>query len=434
MMDANQRMIEATKNGVLSKFPLLGSVMASLSIKADSQIQTAATDGIDIFYSPDYLQKLTHEERVFVLAHEIMHVAFDHILRGQDKDPETWNEATDAVINQMLKQANLPLPKDAIDIPNAIDKSANEIYDAIWGGEKTDQQDNAVNQNGQGEGQSGQQPTNHNLWEEAAKQIQANNDGKKIPYNEKNFTEANEKVKSEIGKKIREQLEQESSQAKEAGQGEGGEKRYLGDVGNVTKPVISWQSILRRELDLEEERWSYRRAKEENDFQPRLEDLEICDLAEVEVLLDTSGSVDDKLLKSFLRQIKHIVKDAKLKVGCFDTNFYGFHEVKRVKDIDNFPVVGRGGTDFDLALASFSKNRSVNKIIFTDGFDKVTETNENKKIKNLYWLVWANDLFKPCCGRVIFVDRYAIDYQTKKLSTCTLQTKKSQLNQQEQVK
>ena len=77
-------------------------------------------------------------------------------------------------------------------------------------------------------------------------------------------------------------------------------------------------------------------------------------------------------------------------VDYFDTNFYGFHEVKRVKDIDDFPVVGRGGTDFDLALASFSKNRSVNKIIFTDGWDNVSNNTFNKGLKNVIWVVYDN--------------------------------------------
>ena len=54
---------------------------------------------------------------------------------------------------------------------------------------------------------------------------------------------------------------------------------------------------------------------------------------ETEIVLDTSGSIDDKLLRNFLRECKNILNFYKIKVGCFDTKFYGFTEIKNMKDI-----------------------------------------------------------------------------------------------------
>lgn len=421
-MDSIQRIIEEVKNGILSKFPLLGSVMVNLQFVVNTQIDTAATNGHEVMYSPDFVKSLSHEERIFLFAHEVMHVAFDHLQRSVNKNHQTWNEATDAVINQILKQAGLPMLEGCIDIPDALNKSADEMYDVLFQNKLQEQNQAREGQTQSEQKQGHQQPVNHNLWNKVSEQTQIKQNTEGMSNHEKNFTQVNEKLKEEIGKKIRKQLQEESDQAKQAGNSGGGKKSYLGAVGEA-QAIMSWQQILRRELDHEEERWSYRRADEDNDFQPRLEDMEICDLAIVEVLIDTSGSVDDQLLRSFLCQIKHLLKNAKLMVGCFDHQFYGFKEIKKMKDIDNFQIVGRGGTDFDLALASFSRDPKVNKIIFTDGFDRVTESNENKKVKNLYWLVWANDLFKPCCGKVVFVDRYAMNYQKNKLTTCTIQPK-----------
>ena len=124
-------MLEQVKQGVLSKFPLLGSVMAKLIFTSDDQVETAETNGKQVKYSPSFLSKLSFEERMFLLAHEVMHVAFDHIMRSRGKDVERWNIATDAVINQMLMEANLPLPQGGINLPEAKGKSADEVYEML---------------------------------------------------------------------------------------------------------------------------------------------------------------------------------------------------------------------------------------------------------------------------------------------------------------
>ena len=41
-----------------------------------------------------------------------------------------------------------------------------------------------------------------------------------------------------------------------------------------------------------------------------------------------SSSVDDNLLRNFLRECKNILKFSRLRAGCFDTLFYGFQEIR----------------------------------------------------------------------------------------------------------
>ena len=48
----------------------------------------------------DKIDTITKEEQTFVFAHEVCHIAFNHILRSEGKDEDIWNIATDAVINQ----------------------------------------------------------------------------------------------------------------------------------------------------------------------------------------------------------------------------------------------------------------------------------------------------------------------------------------------
>ena len=75
-----------------------------------------------------------------------MHDAFDHIMRSKDKDPELWNIATDVVINQMLKAAGLPLIEGGIDMPQATNKSAEEMCE-ILKEKKQQNQQNEANKN-----------------------------------------------------------------------------------------------------------------------------------------------------------------------------------------------------------------------------------------------------------------------------------------------
>ena len=101
-----QEEIQYIKEQVLAKFPLLGVTMMPLSVVPDDRIGTAATDGHRIIYSPKFFNTLSDEQKQFVFAHEVMHVAFNHILRSKGRNQRLWNIATDSVINQILNQTH----------------------------------------------------------------------------------------------------------------------------------------------------------------------------------------------------------------------------------------------------------------------------------------------------------------------------------------
>ena len=464
-----KRMVESIKNGILRKFPLLGATMANLTFEPNQNIGTAGTDGKRVVYSPEFVNSLSYDERVCLFSHEIMHDAFDHIMRSKGKDPELWNKATDAVINQMLKAANLPLPQGGVDMPEAVGKSAEEMYEILLEQKKQQQQQNGQGQSGensdnqQQEGsqgqdqQDGQGQGKHDMWEEAVKQAEKEAEEKEkqgqgqspqqkrmqtstqpdksnkqnqqqaqptsSPMSsadmEKLFTQANQQMKREMAERVREQLRKHREEMMENGEGSGGYTSEFEDVGEATS-VLSWKKILKRELEKEEDRWSYRRADEDNDYQARIGTLEVEDHPETEVMLDVSGSVDDDFLKGFLRQLKPLLKESKLRVGCFDEFVYDFVDIKTSKDIDHFKVTRKSTwtENWDAAVRAFSKKRGVNKIIFTDGnpCPGVMPKDDLSKI-NVLWLVFDNKDFKPCCGKVIFVNRRELDFMTTKSSS-----------------
>ena len=446
--------IDAIKRKLLIKYPTLGSVIANLEFQANKDITTAGTDGKVLLYNPKFVNGLSDKERTFLFAHEVCHIAFEHIFRSEGKDIRLWNIATDSVINALLKQDGLPIIEGGVDIPEAINYDAEEMYNKLLEEKKKqqEQQDSQGNQeqqssqgsqgqqNSQGdqEQQNSQEQTGeqadvghdtHSLWDKAIEerkkeqQEQAQQKEKNEKQEKEGKTTAKDKEKqdgtkqkeqqtNEFAKKgeketfkqnkieRRKQLQELSKElaeqsSHEAGKGIQREGRKLSDIGIAT-PLIDWRKLLRQAVKYDEE-WTRKNARMRNGyFRHRVEEIPI---PETEILLDTSGSVSETLLRNFLRECKNILANSKVKVGCFNTEFHGFTELRRVEDIDNMSFPIGGGTDFYAAVEAFSR-RVPNKIIFTDGEAPMPE----KAVRNVIWVVFGNQQINPKGGKVININ------------------------------
>ncbi len=482
--------IAALKRKMLVKYPFFGSVVASVDYKENRGITNAGTDGKTIYYNPDFLESLSVEQQTFVFTHEVCHIAFNHILRSEGKDHQIWNIATDAVINAFLKRDGLKMIDGGVDIAEAINYDAEQLYEKLLEEKKQQQQSqggsgenqNEQNQNGQSQnsqnqesqqqnGQSGggssgeEQPDQkeqtggqsggssseqseqqekgsstggtsgeqdeheetkedvghdtHSMWEDAVKKHkEEQSKGKKKEslfdklFN-KDKTEKKED-KTEVEKKqeeceglgekdaFKKNLEEKkreleelkeaiAKQATQAGTTTNRDIRTVTDIGRA-KPLIDWRYVLREAIKYDVD-WSYRNAYIEDGVVSA--NLEEQPMPETEIVLDTSGSINEVLLKNFLRECKNILQHSRVKVGCFDTEFYGFHEIRTEEDIENMRFQGGGGTDFDVAVGAFSR-RVENKIIFTDG-----EASMPEKPMDAIWIVFGGTRINPRGGRVI---------------------------------
>ena len=144
--------IAALKRKMLVKYPFFGSVVANVGYKENKDIPIAGTDGETIYYNPKYLEGLSVEEQTFIFAHEVCHIAFNHILRSEGKNPELWNIATDGVINQFLKRDGLKMAPGGVDMEEAINYDAEQLYEKLLQEKQQRQQ-----QSGQGNSQQNQQ-------------------------------------------------------------------------------------------------------------------------------------------------------------------------------------------------------------------------------------------------------------------------------------
>ena len=434
--------IDSIKRKLLIKYPTFGSTIANLEFQEMEEVGTAATDGEVLLYNPNFVDKLSDKEKVSLFAHEICHVAFDHIFRSEGKDANIWNTATDAVINAQLKQDGLPLLEGTVDIPDAINYDAEEMYNKLVkereekqeqdnknckegcnnGDDNNQQQGSQGGQGGQNaegsqEGQGKQDEENnvgyddHSLWEKAIEERKRQEQDKDKSDNEnkekQNDTNTEKQQMNELVQKgekqsFRENKEERSRQLQELsedlakmssyGNGIQREGRKLTDIG-MAMPLIDWRRLLKQAVRYEEE-WSRKNARSRDGFfRHRIEQIPV---PETEIVLDTSGSVSEILLRNFLRECKNILENSKVKVGCFNTEFHGFTELRRVEDIDSMEFPIGGGTDFNAAVEAFSQ-RIPNKIIFTDGEAPMPK----KEVRNAIWVVFGDREIKPKGGKVI---------------------------------
>lgn len=371
--------ITILKRKVLAMYPFFGSVAANVEYQEIEDTGIMKNDGSTIFYDPRYMSTLSDNDQLFLLAHELCHIAFEHKERGVGKDPTVWMSATDAVINQMLKRDGLEIISGGIDYPEAIDYSAEEYYELLLSEkldiELIDGQLEGQETPSDSHGESKQEDTGDNSDEDESEESY-----KELPLEEDRDDEDEDNEYTLIEEK-----------ESDAGNAVNRDIRTVEEIG-ASAPLIDWRVILPNTINYGVD-WSYSNAiLEDNIVRPVLEELPI---PETEIILDTSWSVDEDLLRNFLRECKNILTFSKMKAGCFDTVFYGFHDIRNEKDIDDMVFEGGGGTDFNAAVNAFTL-RVDNRIIFTDGQAPMPD-----KPMNAIWVVYGDEEIAPDGGTVI---------------------------------
>jgi predicted metal-dependent peptidase len=161
--------------------PEWGGLITKLRFIYTFHVKTQATDGYNLFVNPQFTYNLDFEQKVFVMAHEVMHCLLNHMRRGNraGHEPQLSNVAADQEVNVTLEEIGTA-SIDTIKKTGAIyvkeiagnDWGLETIYD--WMKKKNynpmkqnqqkqqqqqqQQQQNQQNQNQQGQGQGQGQP------------------------------------------------------------------------------------------------------------------------------------------------------------------------------------------------------------------------------------------------------------------------------------
>src|SRR5512140_357611 len=108
-------LIRKARTNMLFNYPFYGYVGRWLRLKEEPNQPTFATDGRNLFYNPEFVVKLTQNEIIGCLSHEVLHVLLKHFNRGENvADFQTFAVAGDLAINPRLKDSGVTLPNGVL--------------------------------------------------------------------------------------------------------------------------------------------------------------------------------------------------------------------------------------------------------------------------------------------------------------------------------
>ena len=362
---------------LLLKHPFFGNLATRLKLKnADDFCPTAATDGRHFYYNREFITPLTPEELDFLVGHEVMHCVYDHMERREGRNPQIWNMATDYVINgQLVREGLGKMPKQGLHDSKYYDKNSDEVYQ--------DLEKNAVeikvtlDMHMDGEGQQGK----------GDQQNPGDKDGEgkeKMPVMSK---EEKEKLKDEVKNAVL-----QAAQAAGAGNVPKGVERL---IKNITEPKMDWRSLLDQHItSVVKSDYSFMRPSRKGwSVDAVLPGLQPEPAVDVCVAIDTSGSISDKQLQTFLAEVKGIMdsfQDYKIHIWSFDTEVHNPEVFTPDKDITDYKPGGFGGTEFT-ANWEWMKEEGIQPkklIVFTDGYPWGSWGDEN--YCDTLWVIHSN--------------------------------------------
>ena len=336
--------------GLLLRHPFFGNMATRLKIVDGSDwCGTAATDGRSLFYNRDFFEKLTNKQVEFVVAHEILHNVFDHMMRVDGRDRFIWNAAADYSVNgQLIRDHIGDVPSDIKIFHDSqhYGKSTEQIYDEIF--ESMDEEQLKA---------LGQLLDEHIDWEKEGK-------GNRPQYSKEELKQIRDEIRDAT---------MQAAQAAGAGNTPGMIQRMIKDL---TEPKMNWREILRQQIQSTiKNDYSFLRMNRKgwhmNAILPGTQVQETIDIC---CSIDMSGSISDSMAKDFISEIKGIMEeyqDYKIKLWCFDTNVYNEADFDGYNDdIMAYEIKGGGGTDF-MCNWTYMKEHDINPkkfIMFTDGY------------------------------------------------------------------
>lgn len=365
--------------------PFFATVMLALKFSENKETPTAATDGKNLEYNPAFIDGLDVEQTKGLIAHEVMHITNLHHLRRAGREPKKWNRACDFAINPLLVD-KFKLPEDG-----CIDKayngmSAEEIYKRLP--DEPGDGDGQGKGQGQGKAQGAQSPGQKN----------GNDPGGNGQVDDTAAKTQAEHQKHEA--ETKQLIAQAANTAKQQGKLPAHLERLIAEM---LEPVIDWRSVLSSFLT-EIARNDYTWKKPSKRFASMglyLPSLESVERGKFVLMVDTSGSIDAKLLNQFAGEMQAILSDCaeSITVMFIDAELNSIQEFESDEEM-NLKPEGGGGTDFKPGFDYLEEQgeEPAAVIYFTDG---ICNSFPKEPAFPVMWAIHDNKKFVPPFGEKI---------------------------------
>ena len=349
--------------GLLLRHPFFGNMATRLKIvAADDMIPTAAVDGRNLYFNTQFFNAMSNKEIEFVIAHEILHMVFDHLTRREDRNPMLYNNACDYIVNNLLIRDRIGEKPKLVECyydTKYEGWTSEEVYDELFeNAEKIDIE------------QLGEMLDEHFEWGEGPASNGEGEDGGKGKGKGQTLSDSEkQKIKDEIKEAM-----MAAAQSAGAGNVPGEIQRLIKDL---TEPKMNWRQLLRQQIQstIKSDYTFMRPNRKGWHTGAILPGMNFEDTVDLCIGIDMSGSIGDDQALTFLSEVKGIMeeyKDFNITVWCFDTKVYNEQHFSSDNgdDISDYKVIGGGGTDF-VVNWNYMKDNGIEPkkfIMFTDGY------------------------------------------------------------------
>ena len=315
----------------------LTSLLYALKLVWADDIPTAGTNGILLKINPKFFYELSKEERLFVILHELWHVAKLHSIRRESRDSRLWNIACDYHINNLLLKENyssfkITVMKDCFKDEKFKDLSEEEIYEELL-----KKYPNGL-------------PDNEYLEDHLSGDLE----------------ELDQEEKSKAIAKVMEATQTAKAMGCDVGSG------ITSLLSKFIKPSINWKKILYKYMTalLDKSDYSWRKPNR------RFSDIYLPSRVESDgrlthllYFLDVSGSIEESQIVRFNSEIRHIKESLnpdKLTLVQFDTRIRRVDVFTSTQKFTNIHIVAGGGTSYNEVYDYILKEKPTASVIFTD--------------------------------------------------------------------
>ena len=363
--------IEKAKAKLMLEHPYIGSIATALRLDENKETLTFSSDGVRLAYNDEYFEKAPLDEIEFALANGAMHALLKHKERTQDRVGRIWQAATDLAVNGMLVKNDFVLPPYVYYDERFEGMYAEEIYDVLKDemiyNQTLDEAeaptpDDAESEEGEENKDQQQPPRNSDHEQHSSSQSQP-------PTEQVSLEEIGMEEIEALHEELREHFEQIFRKFNRQGELPKGLELL---VPEYFSHKIHWREILYRYIaEFAKSTYSFvppnMKYLYRGIYLPSLS----SDLLRIVIAVDTSGSVDEGLLATFLGEVESIMQsygNYEIDLITADAKVHSHRTYLPGERLD-YTVSGGGGTDFcpTFAYIDAEINYPTLLLYFTDG-------------------------------------------------------------------
>lgn len=331
------------------QFCMFAGVLSVGKVNFTEDLPTAATNGRDVMYNPKFVDTLNDKELNFVVLHEALHKAYQHMHLWKKlwkENPMLANMAADYVVNYSIYEAD--------DRNEITMMPSSALFDKKYAGMTTKQVFDLLKKDAESNGGGGKDGHDTHDWE------------------------GSESMSDEEVKETAKQIDQALRQGEIIrGKMQGNKNR---SINEILEPKVNWREQLREFVNAtckNKDRTSWKRPHKRfighDIYMPSMIGEAI---GQVVIGIDTSGSIGDKELNEFLTEVVAICDDvspSSIELLYWDTVVAG-HETYNQGDykalVQSTKPAGGGGTHVG-CVNQYIKDKRIQPeaiIILTDGY------------------------------------------------------------------